>query len=83
MQFFHILHNHELTMNINDITPFFRYGQPQESKEIYKQFVNQLVDIYSVYNPAKLSEIPVIVQHYKGREDLLLDQLKLKYAHAF
>jgi hypothetical protein len=42
-------------------------------------FEAQLRDIYEHYNPQKLPEVPRILEHFKGKEEHLLEQLYLKY----
>jgi hypothetical protein len=42
-------------------------------------FRAELKDLYSSYNPEKLKEIPKIMETFKGREELLLDELHSKY----
>jgi E1A/CREB-binding protein len=42
-------------------------------------FKQQLTDIYTVYNPARLSKIPDIMAHFVGREQMLLQELHRKY----
>ncbi len=48
---------------------------PKTNKE---DFEAQLKEIYTVYNPDKIEEIPTIMEAFKGREKELLEQLHIK-----
>lgn len=47
--------------------------------QTHEDFEAQLRAIYEVYNPAKIKKIPGILEHFKGKEEHLLEQLYLKY----
>jgi hypothetical protein len=40
---------------------------------------DEVMKIYQQYNPAKLNEVPGILQKYRGREQMLLNKLRKKY----
>jgi hypothetical protein len=44
-----------------------------------EQIRQQIFEIFQKYNPAKLSELPVLYQKYQNQEELLLEKLKKKY----
>lgn len=44
-----------------------------------ENFESQLREIYTHYNPSKIDKIPGILEHFKGKEEHLLEQLYLKY----
>jgi hypothetical protein len=46
---------------------------------VKRDFEVQLREIYEEYNPDKIKDIPLIVEHFKGQEEHLLEQLHLKY----
>ena len=46
---------------------------------VKSDFEQQLRDIYEHYNPDKIKDIPMIMEHFKGQEEHLLEQLHLKY----
>jgi len=55
----------------------------EEKKELRAavgaDFKKQLTDIYTVYNPDKLSSIPEIISNFEGKELQLLHELHRKY----
>ena len=62
------------------------YSSPTSVVEAHQQvredFEQQIREIYEVYNPARIPDVPSIVQTFVGREQHLLDQLHIKYGGA-
>ena len=46
---------------------------------VKQDFEGQLRAIYEEYNPDKIKDIPMILEHFKGQERHLLEQLHIKY----
>lgn len=51
----------------------------EESERPMRSISEQVEDFYRVHNPSKLKDIPFILQKYAGKEDGLLEKLKLQY----
>jgi len=56
---------------------------PTGTVTVQPDFVGQLRSIYSQYNPAKVADVPIIISHFRGREQQLLHELHKKYRIPF
>jgi len=69
-------------------TPENRWSMPYDppsrpaSVSVRKNFERQLYMIYATYNPDKIEYVPTLVENFKGREVILLDELRKKYFDA-
>ena len=53
--------------------------QAMKMIKVRRRFTMQLTQIYTLYNPEKIDNIPEIIDNFQGREQALLEQLKIKY----
>ena len=51
----------------------------EEGEKPMRSISEQVEDFYRVHNPSKLNDIPFILHKYAGKEDVLLEKLKLQY----